>query len=539
MQGNQIQPIFIIAENSQRTKGKEALFNNIQAAKIIGETLRTTLGPKGMDKMLINSLGEIVVTNDGATILSEMELEHPAAKMMAEIAKTQEKEVGDGTTTAVVLAAELLNKAEKMIEQNIHPTLIAKGYLMAAEKSIEFLEKIAKPIDLNDKEIFIKVAETAMTGKGAEEEKEKLARIVTDAVFFVLQNGEVSMDDISIVKKEGETVADSKLIKGIVIDKDRVHPEMPKSVKNAKIALIDSALEVKDTEIDAKIQINDPSQIQAFIDQEAQIIKKMVDKIVKTNANVVFCQKGIDDLAQYLLAKKGIYAVRRVKKSDLERLAKATGGKIVTNIDEISESDLGFAEEVKQVRVGDEDFTFVEGCKNPKAVSILVRGGTEHVVDEVKRALEDAIGDCITLIKSKKIVGGAGATEIELGKELEKYAGTLSGRLQIIVKNFAEALEIIPKSIAENAGLDSIDVLTNLKAAHQKGETFAGINVEDGTSLDTLKEKIIEPLQLKKQAIKSAVEVSIMILRIDDIIASGKKEEKDKEKKNQTIEENE
>ncbi|MEM4396708.1 MAG: thermosome subunit beta [Candidatus Woesearchaeota archaeon] len=539
MQGNQIQPIFIIAENSQRTKGKEALFNNIQAAKIIGETLRTTLGPKGMDKMLINSLGEIVVTNDGATILSEMELEHPAAKMMAEIAKTQEKEVGDGTTTAVVLAAELLNKAEKMIEQNIHPTLIAKGYLMAAEKAIEILEKIAKPIDLNDKEIFIKVAETAMTGKGAEEEKEKLARIVTDAVFFVLQNGEVSMDDISIVKKEGETVADSKLIKGIVIDKDRVHPEMPKSVKNAKIALIDSALEVKDTEIDAKIQINDPSQIQAFIDQEAQIIKKMVDKIVKTNANVVFCQKGIDDLAQYLLAKKGIYAVRRVKKSDLERLAKATGGKIVTNIDEISDSDLGFAEEVKQVRVGDEDFTFVEGCKNPKAVSILVRGGTEHVVDEVKRALEDAIGDCITLIKSKKIVGGAGATEIELGKELEKYAGTLSGRLQIIVKNFAEALEIIPKSIAENAGLDSIDVLTNLKAAHQKGETFAGINVEDGTSLDTLKEKIIEPLQLKKQAIKSAVEVSIMILRIDDIIASGKKEEKDKEKKNQSIEENE
>lgn len=539
MQGNQIQPIFIIAENTQRTKGKEALFNNIQAAKIIGETLRTTLGPKGMDKMLINSLGEIVVTNDGATILSEMELEHPAAKMMAEIAKTQEKEVGDGTTTAVVLAAELLNKAEKMIEQNIHPTLITKGYLMASEKAIEILEKIAQPIMLDDKEIFIKVAETAMTGKGAEEEKEKLARIVTDAVFFVLQNGEVSIDDISIVKKEGETVADTKLIKGIVIDKDRVHPEMPKSVKNARIALIDSALEVKDTEIDAKIQINDPSQIQAFIDQEAQIIKKMVEKIVKTNANVVFCQKGIDDLAQYLLAKKGIYAVRRVKKSDLERLAKATGGKIVTNIDEISESDLGFAEEVKQVRVGDEDFTFVEGCKNPKAVSILVRGGTEHVVDEVKRALEDAIGDCITLIKSKKIVGGAGATEIELSKELEKYANTLSGRLQIIVKNFAEALEIIPKSIAENAGLDSIDVLTNLKAAHQKGETFAGINVEDGTTLDTLKEKIIEPLQLKKQAIKSAVEVAIMILRIDDIIASGKKEEKDKEKKNQNLEENE
>ncbi|MEM2115732.1 MAG: thermosome subunit beta [Candidatus Woesearchaeota archaeon] len=539
MQGTPIQPIFIVADNTQRTKGKEALYNNIQAAKVIGETLKTTLGPKGMDKMLINSLGEIVVTNDGATILSEMELEHPAAKMMAEIAKTQEKEVGDGTTTAVVLAAELLSKAEKMIEENIHPTLIAKGYLMASEKAIEILEKIAKPIEITEKEVFVKISETAMTGKVAEEEKEKLARIVTEAVHYVLQNGEVSMDDISIVKKEGGAVRDTELIKGIVIDKDRVHPEMPKLVKDARIALIDSPIEVKETEIDAKIQINDPNQIQAFIEQEAEIIKKLVDKIIKTNANVVFCQKGIDDLAQYLLAKKGIYAVRRVKKSDLERLAKATGGKIVTNIEEISEKDLGFAETVKQVKVGDEDFTFVEGCKNPKAVSILVRGGTEHVVDEVKRAIEDAIGDCITLIKSRKIVGGAGATEIELSKELEKYANSLSGRLQIIVKNFAEALEVIPKALAENAGLDSIDVITKLKAAHQKGELFAGLNVDDGSTLDTLKEMIIEPLQLKKQAIKSAVEVAIMILRIDDIIASGKKEEKDKKNQQAQTEENE
>ncbi len=523
-----VQPIFILAENVQRTKGREAQYNNIAAAKQVADAVRSTLGPKGMDKMLVNSLGEIIVTNDGATILDEMEIEHPAAKMMVEIAKTQEKEVGDGTTTAVVLAGELLSRAEQMLDQNIHPTLIVKGYIKASEKAMQILNKLAKEIDISDKKLLKKIAETAMTGKGAEEAKEKLANIVVEAISYVIQDGKVSSDDIKIEKKEGLTIDDTQLVKGIVIDKERVHSEMPKEVKDAKIALIDSPIEVKETEIDAKIQITDPNQIQAFIDKEAEIIKKKVDAIVKAGANVVFCQKGIDDLAQYFMAKKGIFAIRRVKRSDLEKLAKATGAKIITNIEDIKAEDLGKAEIVHEVKVGDEYMTFVEGCKNPKAVTILIRGGTEHVVDEVKRALEDAIGDVISVIKSKKVVGGAGAVEIELAKELRKFANTLSGRMQIIVEHFANAMEVIPKTIAENSGLDPIDALTTLKAEHEKGNVWMGIDVETGKAIDTWKELIIEPLALKKQAIKSATEVATMILRIDDIIASAKQEEKNK-----------
>ncbi|MBU2561974.1 MAG: TCP-1/cpn60 chaperonin family protein [Nanoarchaeota archaeon] len=520
-----IQPIFILPEGTQRSTGRNAQRNNIMAAKLVAETVRTTLGPKGMDKMIVDSLGDVTITNDGVTILEEMQIEHPAAKMIVEVAKTQEDEVGDGTTTAVVLAGELLKKAEDLLEQEIHPTVIAKGYRIAAEKAQEILNSIAEPVSIKDTSTLKKLAMTAMTGKGAESAKELLADLTVTAIRNVAEDRDgkifVDADDIKIEKKVGGRVEDTELVAGIVLDKEKVHSGMPRNVLNARIALVDSAIEIKNTEIDAKIQITDPNQLQSFLDMEEKMLRDMVAKIEASGANVVFCQKGIDDLAQHYLAKKGIYAARRVKKSDMEKLGKATGASIVTNLDDLSPKDLGKAGLVEEVKVGDEDMTFVRECRNPKSVTVLVKGGTEHVIDEVKRAMDDAIGDVAAALSNGRIVAGAASVEVELARELRRFADSLSGREQLAVRAFAEAIEVIPRTLAENAGLDPIDVLTELKSAHDKKRKWAGINVFTGKVMDAWQAGVLEPLKIKTQAISSASEVAIMILRIDDVIAGG------------------
>ncbi len=519
-----IQPIYILPENTQRKQGRNAQRNNILAGKLVAETVRTTLGPKGMDKMLVDSMGDVIVTNDGVTILKEMHIEHPAAKMIVEVAKTQENEVGDGTTTAVVIAGELLKKAEDLLDKEIHPTVIVKGYLMASEKALEVLHNIAKPVTVKDDDILIKIAETAMTGKGAESNKIKLSKITVKAVTSVISpEGKIDSDDIKIEKKQGGSIEDSELIEGIVLDKERVHSGMPKSVKSARIALIDSPLEIKNTETDAKIQITDPAQMQAFLDMEEKMLKNMVAKISATGANVVFCQKGIDDIVQHFLSKNGIYACRRIKKSDMDKLSKATGGRIITNLDDLSQKDLGNAGIVEESKVGDENMTFVRECKNAKSVTILVRGSTEHVTGEAERAIQDAIGDLMASLKLGKVVAGAGSPEMELSKAIMDYSHTLSGREQLAVRAFAECMEVIPRTLAENGGLDPIDSLTELKSAHEKGQVSAGINVFTGKVMDAWKEGVIEPLKIKTQAVSSATEVATMILRIDDVIASGER----------------
>ena len=523
MTNQNIQPIFILPEGAQRSTGRNAQRTNIMAAKLVAETVRTTLGPKGMDKMIVDTLGDVTVTNDGVTILEEMQIEHPSAKMIVEVAKTQEDEVGDGTTTAVVLAGELLKNAEDLLEQEVHPTVIARGYRLAEIKAQEILNEIAEDVSEKDTDTLRKIAITAMTGKGAESSKEKLADITVTAVKSVIdrENGTISIDKdhIKLEKKVGSAVENTELVKGIVLDKEKVNSGMPNKVENAKIALVDSALEIKSTEIDAKIQITDPAQMQAFIDQEEKMLKDMVEKVAASGANVLVCQKGIDDIAQHFLAKKGIYAVRRAKKSDMDSLARATGARVITNVDDLSESDLGKAGTVEGAKVGDEDMTYVKDCKNPKSVTILVRGGTEHVVAEVKRALEDAIGDVAAALKIGKVVGGAGAPEIELAKGLRKFADSLSGREQLAVNAFAKAVEVIPRTLAENAGIDPIDILTELKSAHDKKQKWAGIDVFKGKVVDSWKAGVIEPLKIKTQAVSSASEVAIMILRIDDVIA--------------------
>ncbi len=518
------QPIFILPEGASRTLGRDAQRNNIMAAKLVAETVRTTLGPKGMDKMLVDSLGDVTVTNDGVTILDEMQIEHPAAKMIVEIAKTQEDQVGDGTTTAVVFAGELLKNAEILLDKEIHPTVITKGYRQAAEKAQEVLNSIAKPVTLDDKDILKKIAMTAMTGKGAEASKDHLAAIAVEAVKQVAEDSEISLDDIKIEKKVGGGTEDSELIKGIVIDKERVHSGMPKKVEKAKILLLNAALEIKSTETDAKIQVTDPTQLQAFIDQEEKMIKEMTDKVVSLGANVLICQKGVDDLAQHFLSKAGIYTVRRVKKSDMEKLARATGGKIVSNLKEASKEDLGSAGIVEEQTVGDEEMTYVKECKNPKSVTFLVRGGTSHVVDEAERAVKDALGDIISAVKVGKVVGGAGSAEIALAKQLRDFANSLSGREQLAVQSFADAVEVIPRTLAENSGLDPIDMLTDMKSKHEAKMEWAGIDVFKGKVVDAWKAGIIEPLKIKTQAVKSASEVSELILRIDDVIAGASSE---------------
>ncbi len=521
------QPIFILPEGALRTTGRDAQRNNIMAAKAVAETVRTTLGPRGMDKMLVDDLGDIVITNDGATIVEEMNVEHPAAKMVVEVAKTQDEEVGDGTTTAVILTGELLSNAEKLLDQGIHSTVIVKGYRMAATKAQEVLNEIGRKVSLEDDKLLNEIAITAMTGKGAEASKEMLADLSVKAIKQIVEktDGKITadMDNVKVEKKQGGSTADSELIQGVIIDKERVHPGMPKKVDNAKIALLDAAIEIKDTETDAKIQITDPSQLQAFVIQEENLLRGMADSIAKTGANVVFCQKGIDDLAQHFLSKAGIFAVRRVKKSDMEKLAKATGAVIVTNLKDLSSKDLGFAKTIEERKIAGDEMTFVSGCKNPKAVSLLVRGGTEHVVDEVERAVNDALGGVAASIEVGRIVPGGGAPEIELARRLREYAETVGGREQLAIGAFADAVEIIPRTLAESAGLDAIDILVDLRARHDRGEINTGILVLEGKVGDMWKQGIIEPLKIKTQAIKSASEASGMILRIDDVIASTKK----------------
>lgn len=520
------QPIFILPENTQRTTGKNAQRNNIMAAKLVADIVRTTLGPKGMDKMIVDSLGEVTITNDGVTILREMSIEHPAAKMLVEIAKTQESEVGDGTTTAVVLAGELLKNAEYLLDKNVHPTVIAKGYKIASERANNILKDIAKPVTENDTELLKQIAITAITGKEAESSKTLLSELLVRAVTEIMEkkgnNINIDRHNIKIEKSVGGSVKESELIKGIVLDKEKTHPGMPSQVKDAKIALIDSALEIKNTEIDAKIQITDPEKMQAFFDMEEKMLKGMIEKITNSGANVVFCQKGIDDLAQHYLAKKGIYACRRVKKSDMEQLSKATGAKVITELKDLSASDLGYAGIVEEVQGKNEEFmTYVKNCKNAKAVTLLVKGGSDHIVAEIERAMDDAIGDLISALKYGKVVAGAGSTEIEVAKQLREFSESLSGREQLAVNAFADSLEIIPKTLAENAGLDPIDIIVALKNAHDKKQLWAGIDVHSGKVIDAWKEGIIEPLKVKTQAISSASEVATMILRIDDVIAGN------------------
>ncbi len=514
------QPIYILPENMERTMGKDAQRNNILAAKLVSEAVKTTLGPKGMDKMLVDSVGDIVVTNDGVTILEEMEIEHPAGKMMVEIAKTQESEVGDGTTTAVMLAGKLLENAEKLLDMKIHPTVITKGYNLAAEKAKEFLNQIAIEIGLERKNELKSIAMTAMTGKGAEAVKERFAEIIVNAIAQIEDNGNVDLNNIKIEKNKSNGIGNTELIKGIVIDKERVSIDMPVKIKNARIALVSGALEPKTFEGDTKISITEPSQLQDFVNREEIILKQMVEKIKLSGANVLFCQKGIDDLVQYYLAKENIYACRRIAKSDMENLSRATGGKIISNLNELNESQLGISEVVEEIKQGDEAMTYVRGCSNPKALTILIHGGSEHVIDEMERALKDGLGDVSAVIKKKKVVAGAGAVEIELSKMLRQFANTLSGREQLAVQEFANALEFIPSTLAENAGLDPIDILTELKSKHDNQEVNTGINIFTNKIEDSLEAGIIEPMKIKTQAISSATEVAIMILRIDDVLAS-------------------
>ena len=513
------QPIYILPENTERTVGKDAQRNNILAAKLVSDAVKTTLGPKGMDKMLVDSVGDITVTNDGVTILDKMEIEHPAAKMMVEISKTQEAEVGDGTTTAVMLAGRLLENSEKLLDMKVHPTVITKGYNLAAERAKEFLSELCFDFEHND-EILKNVVRTAMTGKGAEAFRDNFSDIIVSAVKQISVDGKVDLGNIKIVKNKSNGVEDTKLIKGLIIDKDRVSVDMPTKVENPRILLYSEALEVKNPE-DTKISVSNSAQLQEFVDREEKVLKGMVDIIKASQANVIFCQKGIDDIVQYYLASEGIYACRRVAKSDMENLARATGGKIVSNLHDLDEKDLGSAEIVEEYKHGaDDKMTYVSGCPDPKALSILIHGGSEHVMDEMERALKDGLGDVATVVKDGKIVAGAGAIEMELSKRLREFAHSLSGREQLAVKEFADALEYIPLTLAENGGLDPIDVLTELKARHDNGEKNVGINISSNKIEDSLEAGIIEPLKIKTQAIGSSVEVATMILRIDDVLAS-------------------
>lgn len=518
------QPIFILREGSQRTKGREAQNNNIMAAKAVAAAVRTTLGPKGMDKMLVDSMGDIVITNDGATILKEMDIEHPAAKMIVEVAKTQDDEVGDGTTTAAVLAGEFLKNAEELLEMGVHPTVIASGYRLASIKAKEILQTLAKKVTNEDKDLLLKIAATAITGKGAESSKDVFTNLTVNAILAVVdsENGKkkVDVDDIKVEKKVGGSVEDSELIEGMVIDKERVHTNMPKKITDARILLINEALEIKKTEVDAEISIKSPDQLQLFLDQEEQMIHDMVTKVINSGANVLFVQKGIDDIAQHYLAKAGIYAARRVKKSDMDKLARATGAKILTSLKEITDSDLGKAGIVEEKKIGDEAMTYITECHNPKAVSIILRGGTEHVADEAERALHDALRVVGVAIEDETLVAGGGSPEIELALRLREYASTLKGREQLAVAKFSEALEVIPRTLAENAGLDPINMLVEMRSQHEKGNKTAGLNVFTGKVVDMWKEGVVEPLRVKTQAISSGTEAATMILRIDDVLSS-------------------
>ena len=520
------QPVLILKEGSTRSRGRDARRSNMMAAQIIAEVLKSTLGPRGMDKMLIDSLGDITITNDGATILDEIDVQHPAAKMMIEIAKTQDDEVGDGTTTAVILAGELLKKAGDLLDDGIHPLIIIQGYQKAEEKALETMEKLALDVDMEDRETLMKLATTSMRSKTVSSAREHFGNIVIDAIKQIVEerDGETiaDVDNVQIVKKEGKSLDETELVRGIIIDKEVVHDEMPKKIQGAKIALVDAPLEVKKTEFDAEIRIRSPDAIQSFLDQEADMLKNMVDKVKNSGANVLFAQKGIDDVAQHFLAKASILAARRVKKSDMEKLAKATGAKVVSNLSDLKASDLGSCEFVEERKIGDDEMVFVEGCKDPKAVAIFVRAGLKRMIDEAERALNDALYVISDVAELSKMVPGGGAIEMELSKAVRSYARRVGGREQLAIEAFSDALEIVPRTLADNAGLDVLDTMVEMKASHEKKGGFAmGVNVFKEGVIDMLEEGVVEPMVVKLQAIKSAVEVSSMILRIDDVVAAS------------------
>ncbi len=523
MYGNGQAPIFILKDGTQRTRGRTAQSNNIAAAKAVADAVRSTLGPKGMDKMLVDSMGDVVITNDGATILKEMDIEHPAAKMIIEVAKTQEQHCFDGTTTAVVLSGELLKRSEDLIEQNVHPTVICEGFRLAAEKAVELLESHGIATN-NDDSVLMEVAKTALTGKSAGAVKSFMADICVRSVNAVgLIEGEqriVDLADIKVEKRQGGSIKDSTLIDGIILDKERVHAGMPRSLKGAKIALVNSAIEVKKTEVDAKIQITDPNQLSKFLEEEEKYIKGLVEKIKNSGANVLICQKGIDELAQHYMAKQGIFAIRRAKKSDMEALSKATSGKIVTNLDDLTIDDLGNAEKVEEKKIGESEMTFITGCPEAKSVSVLLRGGTEHVVDEIRRAFDDAVGVVSVAWEDGAVLTGGGSVLAALSRDLRTFAETIGGREQMAIEAFASALEIIPRTLAENAGLDPVTTLIELRKAHADGQSNAGINVYEGGVVDMRSANVLEPIRVVEQAIQSATETAVMILRIDDVISS-------------------
>lgn len=523
MYGNGQAPIFILKDGTQRTRGRTAQSNNIAAAKAVADAVRSTLGPKGMDKMLVDSMGDVVITNDGATILKEMDIEHPAAKMIIEVAKTQEQHCFDGTTTAVVLSGELLKRSEDLIEQNVHPTVICEGFRLAAEKAVGLLESHGIET-MNDDNVLMEVAKTALTGKSAGAVKTFMADICVRSVnaVGVIETGQrfVDLSDIKVEKRQGGSIKDSSLIDGIILDKERVHAGMPRSIKDARIALVNSAIEVKKTEVDAKIQITDPNQLSMFLEEEENYIRGLVEKIQNSGANVLICQKGIDELAQHYMSKAGIFAIRRAKKSDMEALSKATSGNIVTNLDDLSKDDLGHAEKVEEKKIGESEMTFITGCPEAKSVSVLLRGGTEHVVDEIRRAFDDAVGVVSVAWEDGAVLTGGGSVLAALSRDLRTYAETVGGREQMAIEAFASALEIVPRTLAENAGLDPVTTLIELRKAHADGQTHAGINVYEGGVVDMKGANVLEPMRVVEQAIQSATETAIMILRIDDVISS-------------------
>ncbi|MCS7140796.1 MAG: thermosome subunit alpha [Candidatus Nitrosocaldus sp.] len=527
-------PVLILKEGAKETRGKEAQRNNITAAKLVAEIVKTSLGPRGMDKMLVDTLGDVTITNDGATILKEMDVQHPAAKMMVEISKATDNEVGDGTTSVVVLAGALLERAEELINKDVHPTIIVDGYNMALEKALQVLDDVSIKVEPLDKRTLRKIALTTLASKLVAEESGYLADLVIDAVLTVAEKKDkdskyrVDVDNIKVEKKAGESLHDTQLIKGIVLDKEVVHGGMPKRVEKAKIALINAPLEIEKTEFDAKIRITSPEQMKLFLEEENRMLKSMVDKIVATGANVVICQKGIDDMAQHYLAKAGVLAVRRVKESDMYKLAKATGARVVTNIEELTPSDLGYADLVEERKVETDKWVFIEGCKDPRAVTILIRGGSQRVVDEADRSIHDAIMVVKDVVEKPYILTGGGAPEAFVAQRLREWANSLSGREQLAVERFAEALETIPLTLAENAGMDPIDTQVQLRSMQEKAtKPVYGVNVLKGKVDDLSKSNICEPLAVKEQIISSAAEAAAMILRIDDIIAASKpKEEK-------------
>ncbi len=520
------QPVIILKEGSGESRGREAQRNNITAAKLIAEIVRTSLGPRGMDKMLVDTMGDVTITNDGATMLKELDVQHPAAKMMVEISKATDNEVGDGTTSAVVVAGALLEKAEELIVKDVHPVVIVDGYSKAAEKAQKILEDAAEKVDPTEKTDLLKVANTSMVTKLVNEDAPHLAAVVVEAIMLITEKGDkgfkADIDNVKVEKKPGGAITDTQLIRGMVLDKEVVHSGMPKKVTEAKIALVNSPLEIEKTEFSAEIRINDPEQMQKFMDEESNILKAMVDKVKDAGANVLICQKGIDDLAQHFLAKSGVLAIRRVKESDMSKLAKATGARMVTNLDDLTGKDLGYAKLVEERKLEDDKWVFIEGCKNPKAVTILVRGGTQRIVDEAERALHDALMVTKDVVELPAIVAGGGAPEAEVSVQLRAWAQKLSGREQLAALKFADAIESIPLTLAENAGMDPIDTQVDLRARHGKEGKWFGVDAMNGKVADMYAKSVVEPLAVKLQILRAATEVASMILRIDDVIAASK-----------------